>query len=250
MFSVYFQLILAACSSYFEDIMAQLGSEREPVIILRETSYSDLCAILEFMYYGEARVAQCNLKSVLATAEALKIKGLADVSGAAVQLPSKDLKPECPVPNNESPGMTLKNPKVEGSSDPKEDDALDADGLRMALDELADGIESEGIGLDYGEGDDSIGGPSSSSQHGMNNGENGEGDVLAPAVSFSEGSSFRNDLEAMDHSVSITLDGGAGKKLRILLTNCVLVPQISCVNLYFPFYRIIASTNFLTYSNV
>ncbi|CAG0914852.1 unnamed protein product [Notodromas monacha] len=78
------KIILAACSSYFEEILANYGSEKEPVIILRDTPYADLCAILEFMYYGEVRVGQNDMKSLLATADVLKVKGLAEITPPGV----------------------------------------------------------------------------------------------------------------------------------------------------------------------
>ena len=74
------QIILAACSSFFEEMICNCSPEKEPIVVLRDTAYSDLCSILEFMYYGEVRVAQTDLKSLLATADMLRVKGLAEIS--------------------------------------------------------------------------------------------------------------------------------------------------------------------------
>lgn len=61
-------------------MICNCSPEKEPIVVLRDTTYSDLCSILEFMYYGEVRVAQPDLKSLLATADVLKVKGLAEIS--------------------------------------------------------------------------------------------------------------------------------------------------------------------------
>merc|ERR1712223_2016209 len=50
-------------------------------VILKDTSFADIVAIVEFMYKGEINVSQDKLSSLLKTAENLKVKGLAEVSG-------------------------------------------------------------------------------------------------------------------------------------------------------------------------
>jgi broad-like protein len=45
-------------------------------VILKDVNFSDLQAILQFMYRGEVNVRQEDLTNFLKTAEVLKIKGL------------------------------------------------------------------------------------------------------------------------------------------------------------------------------
>ena len=47
------------------------------MIVLRDTSYLELKALLSFIYHGEVNVSQERLGLLLRTAEALRIKGLA-----------------------------------------------------------------------------------------------------------------------------------------------------------------------------
>lgn len=74
------KMVLSACSSYFEQLFINF-SEPNQIVILKDTSYSDISAIIDFMYRGEINVSQDRLSSLLKTAENLKVKGLAEVSG-------------------------------------------------------------------------------------------------------------------------------------------------------------------------
>jgi len=74
------KMILSACSSYFEQLFINFN-EPHQVVILKDTSFADIVAIVEFMYKGEINVSQDKLSSLLKTAENLKVKGLAEVSG-------------------------------------------------------------------------------------------------------------------------------------------------------------------------
>jgi len=56
-------------------------SEPNQIVILKDTSFLDIAAIIDFMYKGEINVSQDRLSSLLKTAENLKVKGLAEVSG-------------------------------------------------------------------------------------------------------------------------------------------------------------------------
>jgi len=50
------------------------------VIILKGVSFTDLEAVVAFMYNGQVNVTQERLPSFLATAELLQIKGLTDMN--------------------------------------------------------------------------------------------------------------------------------------------------------------------------
>jgi hypothetical protein len=67
-----FQVVLSACSSYFEKLFSTFD-ERNQIVILKDTPFRDVLSLMEFMYRGEARVAQQRLASLLATAENLKV---------------------------------------------------------------------------------------------------------------------------------------------------------------------------------
>ena len=69
------KVILAASSPSFENIL-QRNKHPHPLIFLKGFQSQDLLAILDFLYFGEAKVFQENLDSFLAIAEELKLKGL------------------------------------------------------------------------------------------------------------------------------------------------------------------------------
>ena len=71
------KVILAASSPFFEKIFLK-SRHPHPLVYLRGFHSQDLEAILDFLYYGEAKVFQENLDSFLAIAEELEIKGLLD----------------------------------------------------------------------------------------------------------------------------------------------------------------------------
>lgn len=74
------KVVLLACSSYFEAIFCEFN-EKNQVVILKDTRYEDVKALVEFMYKGEINVPQDQLESLLKTAENLQVKGLADADG-------------------------------------------------------------------------------------------------------------------------------------------------------------------------
>ncbi|XP_054262182.1 uncharacterized protein LOC128986087 [Macrosteles quadrilineatus] len=75
------KMVLAACSSYFQGLFTDLPC-RHPVVILKDVKYSEIKAILEYMYRGEVNVGQDQLAPLLKVAEALKVKGLVEENGA------------------------------------------------------------------------------------------------------------------------------------------------------------------------
>jgi hypothetical protein len=69
------KVILSACSPFFKSILKR-NSHPHPLIYLKGMRYTDLVAVLNFMYHGEVNVAQEELNTFLGIAEDLKIKGL------------------------------------------------------------------------------------------------------------------------------------------------------------------------------
>ena len=70
------KVILAASSPFFQNLLKK-NKHPHPLIYMRGVQSSDLVAIIDFLYIGEANVYQENLDSFLAIGEELKLKGLA-----------------------------------------------------------------------------------------------------------------------------------------------------------------------------
>ncbi|CAK9826779.1 Protein tramtrack, beta isoform [Anthophora retusa] len=74
------KMVLAACSSYFQTLFIDLPC-KHPIVVLKDVKYSEIKAILEYMYRGEVNVAQEQLAGLLKVAEVLKVKGLVEENG-------------------------------------------------------------------------------------------------------------------------------------------------------------------------
>jgi hypothetical protein len=98
------KVVLSACSPFFENLFTE-NPCKHPIVILKDIRYADLKALVEFMYKGEVNVVQEQLPTLLKTAEALKIKGLAEVTGEGGK--SDDSKPNATVTQRpDSPGTS------------------------------------------------------------------------------------------------------------------------------------------------
>ncbi|XP_060830365.1 protein tramtrack, beta isoform-like [Bombus pascuorum] len=75
------KMVLAACSSYFQTLFIDLPC-KHPIVVLKDVKYSEIKAILEYMYRGEVNVAQEQLAGLLKVAEVLKVKGLVEENGS------------------------------------------------------------------------------------------------------------------------------------------------------------------------
>ena len=71
--------MLSACSSYFEELLNQNPCQH-PIVLMKDLKFWEVQALVDFMYRGEVNVGQDKLPSLLAAAEALQIKGEADIS--------------------------------------------------------------------------------------------------------------------------------------------------------------------------
>jgi len=69
------KLILSACSPFFRSVLRQ-NPHQHPLLYLKGVEFTDLQAVLNFMYHGEVNVAQEELNSFLSVAEDLQVKGL------------------------------------------------------------------------------------------------------------------------------------------------------------------------------
>lgn len=86
------KLVLSACSPYFQAVFASHPA-KHPIIILKDVRYSDLRALLDFMYKGEVAVDQDRLPSFLRLAESLKIRGLAEFCEESLQQAGSSSQP-------------------------------------------------------------------------------------------------------------------------------------------------------------
>ncbi|XP_024083711.1 broad-complex core protein isoforms 1/2/3/4/5-like isoform X2 [Cimex lectularius] len=71
------RIVLSACSHYFKSIFKELQPMQHPVIVVPGADFSDLSALITFMYNGEVNIYQHQLQSLIALADTLHIKGLA-----------------------------------------------------------------------------------------------------------------------------------------------------------------------------
>lgn len=69
-----FQVVLSACSSYFQSLFLDHPA-RHPIVILKDVRFAELRTLIEFMYKGEVNVQYCQLPALLKTAESLKVSG-------------------------------------------------------------------------------------------------------------------------------------------------------------------------------
>lgn len=69
-----FQVVLSACSSYFQSLFLE-HPEGHLIVILKDVRFAELQTLVEFMYKGEVNVQYCQLSALLKTAESLKVGG-------------------------------------------------------------------------------------------------------------------------------------------------------------------------------
>jgi len=88
------KMILSACSPFFRNILRR-NPHQHPLIYLKGVKYTDLQAVLNFMYHGEVNVAQEELNSFLAVAEDLRVKGLTqNQTGSSTDKPESYSQPK------------------------------------------------------------------------------------------------------------------------------------------------------------
>lgn len=74
------KLVLSACSPYFTQLFSTFTNPYQyPVVVMKDMPFTDLKAIIEFMYRGEVTVPQSILPSVLESAKTLSVTGLCDI---------------------------------------------------------------------------------------------------------------------------------------------------------------------------
>merc|ERR1712111_150230 len=97
------KVVLSSCSPYFKELLKQMKNDNQTMalspyyIMMRGVTSSALNGILDFMYYGEVKVAREDLNELLSLADELQVKGLSkkgqqggsNASAAATLTPSK-----------------------------------------------------------------------------------------------------------------------------------------------------------------
>ena len=103
------KVILGASSPFFLGILTK-NKHPHPLVYMRGVRSSELIAILDFVYFGEANVDQQNLDAFLLLAEEMQLKGL---TGSAENIdqktpnpPQKKIVPEI----YDSTGENMQNP--------------------------------------------------------------------------------------------------------------------------------------------
>ena len=86
------KVILASSSPFFEKIL-QKTKHSHPLIYLWGFQSKDFASILDFLYFGEAKVYQEDLDSFLAIAEEIQLKGLTGQTSSKVLEDKKNLNP-------------------------------------------------------------------------------------------------------------------------------------------------------------
>jgi BTB/POZ domain len=81
------KIVLSACSPYFQSLFFDNPCQH-PIIIMRDVKWAELKAIVEFMYKGEINVNQDQISPLLAIAEMLQIRGLAEVNSDSASIGS------------------------------------------------------------------------------------------------------------------------------------------------------------------
>uniref|UniRef100_A0A182MEY1 BTB domain-containing protein n=1 Tax=Anopheles culicifacies TaxID=139723 RepID=A0A182MEY1_9DIPT len=76
------RLVLAACSTYFENLLGENPCKHPIIILPRDIKLWAIQALVDFMYKGEVNVSQAGLPDLMKCAEILKIRGLCGTDAA------------------------------------------------------------------------------------------------------------------------------------------------------------------------
>ena len=68
--------ILSACSPVFKNILQMEITNNHPVIYLRGIQYSEMESILQFIYFGQAKLYEEQMNKFMLLLKNLEIKGL------------------------------------------------------------------------------------------------------------------------------------------------------------------------------
>uniref|UniRef100_A0A0K8T2U7 Protein bric-a-brac 2 n=2 Tax=Lygus hesperus TaxID=30085 RepID=A0A0K8T2U7_LYGHE len=87
------RIVLSACSQYFKAIFKELGPTQHPVIVVPGADFTDLSALVTFMYSGEVTVYRHQLPTLIALADTLAVDGLAHFGKCDDESPPESVEP-------------------------------------------------------------------------------------------------------------------------------------------------------------
>lgn len=103
------KMVLAACSNYFQNLFMD-NTCKHPIVFLKDITFNQIRALLDYMYHGEVSVQEEELPALLKIAEALKVKGLVEPDD---KTPGQKVSPVRPkVTSSSSHGLSTPNPKL------------------------------------------------------------------------------------------------------------------------------------------
>ena len=78
------RLVLSVCSTYFRSVftsaqLRQRGGQGHPVIFIKDLDPLDLERLLQYMYYGEVKVPNCEMEAFIRAANQMNIRGLSSI---------------------------------------------------------------------------------------------------------------------------------------------------------------------------
>merc|ERR1712204_102017 len=95
------RVILSASSPFFQSILKK-NNHQHPLIFMGGVKSKVLKSIIDYVYYGEAKVSKENLNMFMEIAEELKLKGLARTAGEANPIKPEPSKPTSKLNSNKS----------------------------------------------------------------------------------------------------------------------------------------------------
>jgi len=126
------KVILAASSPFFQTLLRR-NKHPHPLIYMRGLNSEDLVAIVDFLYYGEAKVNQENIESFLALAEELNLKGLT-ANGDTIEKEEENIR-------KTEEKRTKSKPVVKTETTNEENSASLDDNYKLTTDTVATGLK-------------------------------------------------------------------------------------------------------------
>ena len=112
------KVIISACSSFFLDVLRR-NPQQHPLLYLEGVRYTNVKAVLDFMYHGEVSINEEDLESFLTLAKNLRVKGLTQGQGGLQTRSSDQRRDEVT-----RPGTLSSASRAEVSHQVEEDDDI------------------------------------------------------------------------------------------------------------------------------
>jgi len=103
------KMVLAACSNYFQNLFME-NTCKHPIVFLKDITFNQIRALLDYMYHGEVSVQEEELPALLKIAEALKVKGLVESDDKEGKQSPSSIGPNVTSSNIQKPSSTSKLP--------------------------------------------------------------------------------------------------------------------------------------------